>query len=140
MGHTPDAIEKVMTALKDLIKGDTYVVFGCTGERDRLKRPIMTEYISHHSKYFIITNDDPHFEDPAQIVEDMTKDLEETNYEVCLDREEAIIKGIQLLKENDALFILGKGHEEVIIIRDKKIPFNDKKAVEDYIASTKEEN
>lgn len=138
--HTPDAIEKVMTALKDLIKGDTYVVFGCTGERDRLKRPIMTEYISHHSKYFIITNDDPHFEDPAQIVEDMTKDLEETNYEVCLDREEAIIKGIQLLKENDALFILGKGHEEVIIIRDKKIPFNDKKAVEDYIASTKEEN
>lgn len=138
--HTADAIEKVMTALKDLTKGNTYVVFGCTGDRDRLKRPIMTEYVARHSKYFIITNDDPHYEDPAQIVEDMTKDLEETNYEVCLDREEAIIKGIQLLKENDALFILGKGHEEAIIIRDKKIPFNDRKAVEDYIASIKEEN
>ena len=131
--HTPDAIENIITSLKDLIKGDIYVVFGCTGDRDRLKRPIMTEYIANNSKHFIITNDDPHYEDPAQIVNDMTKDLTLSNYEVCLDREEAIIRGIKLLKENDTLFILGKGHEENMIIKDKKVPFNDYKVVINYL-------
>lgn len=131
--HTPDAIEKIMSTLKDLIKGDTYVVFGCTGDRDRIKRPIMTNYVANNSKYFIITNDDPHYEDPAQIVDDMTKDLDKDNYEVCLDREEAIVRGINMLKENDVLFILGKGHEENMVIRDKKIPFNDYKVVKGYL-------
>ena len=136
--HTPDAIEKVMTALKDLTKGNTYVVFGCTGDRDRLKRPIMTEYVANNSKHFIITNDDPHFEDPKQIVEDMTRDLELNNYEVCLDREEAIVRGINLLEENDCLFILGKGHEENMVIKDKKIPFNDYKVVKSYLERKEE--
>ena len=133
--HTPDAIEKVMTAMKEITKGNSYVVFGCTGDRDRLKRPIMTEYVANNSKYFIITNDDPHYEDPAQIVDDMTKDLDATNYEICLDREEAIIKGINMLEENDTLFILGKGHEENMIIRDKKVPFSDYKVVKNYLES-----
>ena len=131
--HTPDAIEKIISTVREVTDGNIYVVFGCTGDRDRLKRPIMTTYVAHNSKYFIITNDDPHYEDPAQIVDDMIKDLDLDNYEVCLDREEAIIKGIKLLKENDVLFILGKGHEENIIVRDKKIPFNDRKVVEEYL-------
>jgi UDP-N-acetylmuramoyl-L-alanyl-D-glutamate--2,6-diaminopimelate ligase len=131
--HTPDAIEKVMSAISGLVEGNIYVVFGCTGDRDRLKRPIMTEYVANHSSYFIITNDDPHYEEPTQIVDDMTKDLEKDNYEVCLDREEAIVKGINLLKDKDVLFILGKGHEEAIIIRDKRIPFNDHQVVVDYL-------
>lgn len=133
--HTPDAIEKIISTIQEFTKGDTYVVFGCTGDRDRLKRPIMTEYVANHSNYFIITNDDPHYEDPAQIVDDMTSTLEKHNYEVCLDREEAIIKGIQKLKNEDTLFILGKGHEEVMVVRDKKIPFNDRKAVENYLST-----
>lgn len=131
--HTSDAIEQVMTTIKEFVKGKIYVVFGCTGDRDRLKRPIMTKYVANNSEYFIITNDDPHNEDTAQIVDDMTKDLENKNYEICLDREEAIIKGIKLLKENDVLFILGKGHEEFMIIKDKKIPFSDYKVVTNYI-------
>ena len=93
----------------------------------------MTEYVANNSKHFIITNDDPHYEETSQIVDDMTKDLELDNYEVCLDREEAIVRGINLLKENDVLFILGKGHEENMIIRDKKIPFNDYKVVKGYL-------
>ena len=131
--HTADAIEKIMSAIKPVIKGKTYVVFGCTGDRDRLKRPIMTEYVANNSDFFIITNDDPHYEDPAQIVDDMIKDLEKDNYEVCLDREEAIIKGIRMLDEYDCLFILGKGHEEAIVIKDKRIPFNDFKCVKNYL-------
>ena len=133
--HTPDAIEKIITTAKEFTDGDIYVVFGCTGDRDRIKRPIMSELVSNASKYFIITNDDPHYEDPAQIVDDMVKDLENTNYEVELDREEAIIKGIKLLNDNDALLILGKGHEENMIIKDKKVPFNDRKVVESYLTT-----
>ncbi len=135
--HTPDAIEKVINTIKEITDGNIYVVFGCTGDRDRIKRPIMTDIVAKASKYFIITNDDPHYEEPANIVEDMVKDVEANNYEVLLDREEAIIKGISLLKENDALLILGKGHEEVMIIKDKKIPFNDRKVVENYLSTLK---
>ena len=131
--HTPDAIEKVITTVKEVVKGNTYVVFGCTGDRDRTKRPIMTNIVNDLSDYFIITNDDPHYEDPNQIVNDMIKDFVSDKYEVCLDRKEAIIKGINLLKENDVLFILGKGHEEFILIGNEKIPFNDKKTVLEYL-------
>ena len=131
--HTPDAILKVINTVKEISKGNIYVVFGCTGDRDRLKRPIMTKIVSELSKYFIITNDDPHYEDPNQIVDDMLKEKDFNNFEVCLDRKEAIRKGIELLKKDDILLILGKGHEEVMIIKDERIPFNDRKVVEEII-------
>ena len=128
--HTPDAIEKIIKTMKEFTKGKTYVVFGCTGDRDRTKRHIMSKLVSDMSDYFIFTNDDPHDEDPNQIVDDAFKDADFDNYEVCLDRKEAIKKAIDLLENNDLLLILGKGHEEKMIIKDKKsIPFNDKKVV-----------
>lgn len=132
--HTPDAIEKVITTVQEVIHGKTYVVFGCTGDRDRTKRPIMTRLVNNLSDYFIITNDDPHFEDPNQIVDDMVKDFSSNKYEICLDRKKAIIKGISLLKQGDILFILGKGHEEFMIVGKDKIPFNDKEIVTTYLS------
>ena len=93
----------------------------------------MTDIVGSYAKYFIITNDDPHFEEPNQIVKDMTKRYQGKNYEICLDRQKAIEKGIHLLMENDVLLILGKGHEEFMIIGKEKIPFNDKKVVLDYL-------
>ena len=131
--HTPDAIQKAINTVKEISNGNIYVVFGCTGDRDRTKRPIMTKLVSELSKYFIITNDDPHYEDEQRIVDDMLKEKTFDNFEVCLDRKEAIKKGIELLNKNDVLMILGKGHEEVMIIKDKKIPFNDRKTVEELI-------
>lgn len=125
--HTPDAILKVMNAISTT--GKKYVVFGCTGDRDRTKRPIMGKIVSELSDYFIITDDDPHNEDEMQIVDDILKGNNFTNYEVCIDRKEAIKKGINLLKDNDLLFILGKGHEEFIIKGKDRIPHNDKKEV-----------
>lgn len=133
--HTPDAVEKVIKAAIDITKGNIYVVFGCTGDRDRSKRPIMMHIVTNLSKRVIVTSDDPHYEDPDQIVSDMLEGLENKNYEVCLDRKKAIKKGILLLKENDTLLILGKGHEEFILYRDEKIPFNDKKVVLKYLES-----
>lgn len=126
--HTPDAIEKVVNAVENK-KGKTYIVFGCTGDRDRKKRPIMGKIVSELSDYFIITNDDPHNEDEDQIVNDILENNDFTNYEVCLDRKEAIKKGINLLEHNDILFILGKGHEEFMIKGNERIPLNDKEEV-----------
>ena len=120
--------------MQQFTKGNTYVVFGCTGDRDRSKRKIMSKLVSELSNYFIFTNDDPHDEDPNQIVSDAFENADFSNYEVCLDRKEAIIKGIKLLKEDDLLLILGKGHEEKMIVKNKKtIPFNDKKIVLEYL-------
>lgn len=132
--HTPDALTKVITTIKSMTKGNTYVVFGCTGDREREKRPIMTAIATSLVSKVIITSDDLHFEDPNQIVNDMLKGLKNNNYEVCMDRKEAVQKGIDLLTDNDSLLILGKGHEEAIVIGKERIPFNDKKAVLNYLA------
>lgn len=132
--HTPDAIENVISTVKEVCNGKIYTVFGCTGDRDRTKRPIMTKIVTDTCDKAIITCDDIHNEDPNRIVEDMLKDLKNTNYEIELDRKKAIINGINMLKSNDVLLVLGKGHEEVMIVKDNKtIPFSDKKVVLEYL-------
>ena len=134
--HTPDAVENVITSVKDVCDGNIYTVFGCTGDRDRTKRPIMMKIVTSLSNYTIVTSDDIHNEDPNRIVEDMIPGAVNNNYEVELDRKKAIISGIKKLEFNDALLILGKGHEEVMIIKDnKRVPFNDKKTVLEYLES-----
>ena len=134
--HTPDAVENVISAVKEVCDGNIYTVFGCTGDRDRTKRPIMMKIVTDLCKKAIITCDDIHNEDPNRIVEDMLAGNKNDNYIVELDRKKAIIMGIELLNVNDALLILGKGHEQVMIVKDnKKIPFNDKKTVLDYLES-----
>ncbi|MDD2180789.1 MAG: UDP-N-acetylmuramoyl-L-alanyl-D-glutamate--2,6-diaminopimelate ligase [Bacilli bacterium] len=133
--HTPDAIINIIKTVKDVSSGKLYAVFGCTGDRDRTKRPIMLDIVTTECNYAIITNDDPHFEDPNQIVADMVKGITKNNYEVIFDRKDAIIKGINLLNENDTLLILGKGHEEFMIVGKDKIPFNDRKVVMEYLGN-----
>ncbi len=133
--HTPDALSKIINTALEVTKGKVYTVFGCTGDRDRTKRPIMSSLACKLSDYVIMTHDDPHNEDQKQIFDDMLKGLEYNNYEICYDRGEAIGKGIDMLNENDTLLILGKGHEEYIICKNEKIPFNDSKFVKEYIAN-----
>ena len=136
--HTPDAIQNVISTVKEVCDGHIYTVFGCTGDRDRTKRPIMTRLVTEACDHVIITSDDVHNEDPNQIVSDMLEGIVKDNYEIELDRKKAIIKGIKLLTTNDVLLILGKGHEEVMIVKDnKRIPFNDKKTVLEYLESNK---
>ena len=125
--HTPDAMENVYNTVNEIKQGDIYTVFGCTGSRDRTKRPIMMRDACNNSKYAIITSDDLHDEEFSSILTDMLVDNNNSNFEVIPDRGLAIKRGISLLKEKDILLILGKGHEEAIIVKDKRIPFNDKK-------------
>lgn len=131
--HTPDALSKVINTMLDVSQGNLYVVFGCTGDRDRTKRPIMTDIACKLATKVFITHDDPHGENQKQIFDDMLRGIKYTNYEVFYDRKKAIIAGIDSLNEDDVLLILGKGHEEYIIINDEKIPFNDSKIVREYI-------
>jgi UDP-N-acetylmuramoyl-L-alanyl-D-glutamate--2,6-diaminopimelate ligase len=127
--HTPDAVENVINSAKEYKKGKIYTILGCGGDRDRTKRPIMGNLATLHSDYVILTNDNPRTEDEKQIMNDILAGVKKDNYEVIFNRSEAIKKGISLLKENDILLILGKGHEDYQIIGHDKIHFSDKEIV-----------
>ena len=115
-------------------KGRIITIIGCGGDRDRTKRPIMAEETLKYSDYAIFTNDNPRTEDEKQIMDDIIKDLNDSSkYEVIYDRGEAIKKAMSMLKENDILMVLGKGHENYQIIGTEKIHFSDKEEVEKYI-------
>ena len=131
--HTPDAVEKIIKAYKELNVGKVITVLGCGGDRDPKKRPIMGDIATSLSDKVIFTSDNPRTEDPKKILEDITKNNKSTNYEVIVDREKAIIKGISLLNKNDFLLILGKGHEDYQIIGTEKIHFDDAEVVRNNI-------
>lgn len=130
--HTPDAVEKVITAYNELKKGKVITIVGCGGDRDPIKRPIMGGIATKLSDYTILTSDNPRTEDPAKIMEDILKGVKSTNYEVELDRKTAIKKGIEMLKPEDILLILGKGHEDYQIIGHTKIHLDDAEEVENW--------
>ena len=131
--HTPDAVENIINACKDIKARRIITIIGCGGNRDKGKRKIMGELSTSLSDYVIFTSDNPRYEDPNKILEDITKYLDKNNYEIETNREKAIKRGIQLLGNNDILMVLGKGHEDYQIIGDKKYPFDDKKIVLDNI-------
>lgn len=131
--HTPDAVEKVLLTAKELNPDHLYVIVGCGGDRDKTKRPLMGEISVNNADQAIFTSDNPRTEDPDEIIRDIVQKLDKKNYEIEVNREKAIIRGIQLLKENDILMILGKGHENYQIIGKDKIFFDDKKVVLDNI-------
>jgi UDP-N-acetylmuramoyl-L-alanyl-D-glutamate--2,6-diaminopimelate ligase len=129
--HTPDAIMKVLHSVNGY--NSLYAVFGCTGNRDRKKRPVMTQLLLDSCSHVIITSDDLYDESFDSIVCDMLNGISKSNYSVCSDRGQAIRKGISFLKNNDILLVLGKGHEEYLKVGSNLIPFNDGKFILDII-------
>jgi len=123
--HTPDALEKSLIELQKIKEksGKLYVVFGCGGDRDRKKRPIMGKIASKIADYVIITDDNPRTENAAQIRTEIVAGAEQA--EEVADRKTAIIETIKRLKKDDILLIAGKGHEDYQIIGDKIIKFSD---------------
>jgi UDP-N-acetylmuramoyl-L-alanyl-D-glutamate--2,6-diaminopimelate ligase len=127
--HTPDAVFSIISTVKEFSNGKIYSIIGCGGNRDKTKRNKMTFYATSLSDKVIITSDNPRFEDPNDIVKDMLKDIIKTNYEVLIDRKDAIKRGIALLNKNDILLVLGKGHEDYQIINDKRLYHSDKEYI-----------
>lgn len=114
--HTPDGLENVLTTIKQFAKGKIITIVGCGGDRDRSKRPLMARIAAKMSDIALFTSDNPRTENPMLIIEDMIAGLKSdgetySNYEVIVDRKEAIERGIALAQANDILLIAGKGHE-----------------------------
>lgn len=130
--HTPDAVDKILSSFMKDKNGQMITILGCGGDRDPLKRPIMGHIAVEKSDYVIFTSDNPRTEDPNQIIEDILKGVHQNNYEVEIDRRKAIEKGLQKLKDNDLLLILGKGHETYQIIGTEKIHFSDYEEVMNF--------
>lgn len=128
--HTPDALQNVLKSVRSFTKGRLYSVFGCGGDRDRGKRPIMGSISSALSDHAIITSDNPRSEEPLAIIDDILKGIDDrSKVSVEPDREQAIRHGIAMMKENDCLVIAGKGHETYQIIGSEKISFDDRECV-----------
>lgn len=123
--HTEKALSNAINTLKQITTGRVIVVFGCGGNRDRLKRPQMGKCATMYGDYAFITTDNPRKENPINIINDIKKGLKKNNYEVIVDRKTAIRKAIMIARPGDSVLIAGKGHEEYQIIGNKKIYFSD---------------
>ena len=135
--HTPDALIKVLDTANEFKKGRLICVFGCGGDRDRAKRPLMGQAAGERSEICIVTSDNPRTEDPTRILEDIIPGIAPTGceYEVIEDRREAIRRAIEIYQEGDVLLVAGKGHEDYQIIGTTKHHFDDKEVIAEVLES-----
>jgi len=136
--HTPDGLENILQTARSLTQGKIITIFGCGGERDRIKRPIMGRIAGEYSDYCILTSDNPRGEEPWQIIAEVEAGLQEkkgrgSGYTVQPDRYEAIKLGIELARAGDMIIIAGKGHEDYQIFADYSIPFSDREVARKLI-------
>jgi UDP-N-acetylmuramoyl-L-alanyl-D-glutamate--2,6-diaminopimelate ligase len=137
--HTPDAVEKLLDAVRPLAHGRLITVFGCGGDRDRAKRPLMAQAVAKSSDRIVATSDNPRTENPAQILEDVEAglsgrdrvgadelDSHDSAYALTLDRREAIDLAISIARPEDTVVLAGKGHEDYQIVGTQKLPFDDR--------------
>lgn len=125
--HTEDALLNVLDIVRRISLNKVITVFGCGGNRDRTKRPLMGRAACSLSDIVVITSDNPRFEDPADIIDEIEAGVKNdfSNYTIEPDRREAIKKAIGLADKGDVVLIAGKGHEKYQIIKDKVLPFDD---------------
>jgi UDP-N-acetylmuramoyl-L-alanyl-D-glutamate--2,6-diaminopimelate ligase len=123
--HTEDALRNVLRTLRELRPARLITVFGCGGDRDRAKRPLMAAASEELSDWSILTSDNPRTEDPARIISEMRAGLRTSRYEEIPDRTEAIRRAVTLAGARDIVLIAGKGHETYQEFADRKIPFDD---------------
>ena len=134
--HTPDGLAKVLETAAEFAKGRIITVFGCGGDRDNKKRPIMGEIAGRMSQYCVITSDNPRTEDPEAIIDEVEMGLKPTgcDYERIADRREAIARAIAMAKPEDVIMVAGKGHEDYQIIGREKIHLDDREEVQKALA------
>lgn len=132
--HSPASLESVLKAVKAYTRGRVISIFGCGGDRDTKKRPIMGEISGKNAAYTIITSDNVRTENPEDIVKQIEEGIKhtKTQYKVIVDREEAIKYAISIANKNDMIVLSGKGHENYEEINGKKYPFDERKIVQKY--------
>ena len=134
--HTADSLEKALQAIREIVKDKNQVVavFGCGGDRDKTKRPIMGKIASELSDKVFVTSDNPRTENPYDIIKDILKGISKNNYEIEENREEAIKNAIQRSDDNAVILIAGKGHENYQEINGVRNHFSDQEIALKYLA------
>ena len=135
--HTPDSVDNVLRAARKLTRGRVIVVFGCGGDRDRLKRPLMGEAATRRADFTIVTSDNPRSEDPAAIIAEIVPGAERGggSFAVELDRRQAIRQALAEAAPGDVVVIAGKGHETGQQFADRTIPFDDRLVAAEELAA-----
>ena len=137
--HSPESLESILRAVKSYTRGRVISVFGCGGDRDTRKRPIMGEISGKVADYTIITSDNPRTEEPEKIVKQIEEGIAKTKgkYETIVDRTQAIEKAIKMANKNDIIVLAGKGHEPYQEINGVKYPFDERIIVKEIINKIK---
>jgi len=139
--HTPDALEKLLTAARSIARNRIILVFGATGDRDKTKRPIMGSIAAQLADRIILTDDESYSEDPQAIRDQVRRGIEEIKGTIKLteigDRYEAIEKALSIAKKDDMVLITGMGHEQYRIVNGEKLPWNDGDIVREILAKNK---
>ncbi len=136
--HTPDALEKLLTAARSITKNRVILVFGATGDRDKGKRPIMGEIAAKYADRVILTDDESYSEDPQSIRNQVREGIEKAGGKVRMneigDRRDAIAKALSIAMKGDTILITGMGHEQYRIVNGERLPWNDGDVVRELIA------
>jgi UDP-N-acetylmuramoyl-L-alanyl-D-glutamate--2,6-diaminopimelate ligase len=136
--HTPDALDNVCQAITEAFPHHKLkVLFGCGGDRDRSKRPQMAKIVSKWASEIYLTSDNPRSENPAQIIEDISRGVEGKPYKKITERPRAVNEAFEALKHNEVLLLAGKGHEDYILIQGVKHPYSDIQEVEKFLSRTR---
>ena len=137
--HSPESLENILSAVKSYTKGKVISLFGCGGDRDSGKRPIMGEISGRIADYTIITSDNPRTEKPDEIVNEIEQGIKKTNgkYTCIVDRKEAIKHAISMATKRDIIVLAGKGHEPYQEINHEKYPFDERIIVKEIIDEMK---
>jgi UDP-N-acetylmuramoyl-L-alanyl-D-glutamate--2,6-diaminopimelate ligase len=133
--HTADSLEKALKAVRKIVKDEkpVYTVFGCGGNRDKTKRPVMGRIASELSTKVFVTSDNPRSEDPFVIINEITTGIKKDNYQIIENREEAIASAIKNSENNAVILIAGKGHENYQEINGVRNHFSDKEIAQKYL-------
>ena len=131
--HTPDGLENILSTVKAFTKNRMISVFGCGGDRDKVKRPQMGKIGCELSDIAIITSDNPRSEEPMDIINDIVKPLNYDNFVIEVNRKEAIRKAMNMALEGDVIVIAGKGHETYQTLKDETIHFDEREVVYDIL-------
>jgi len=132
--HTDDALQHVLTTLREICRGRLILVFGCGGDRDRSKRPAMGNVASRHADFCVITSDNPRSEEPAEIIAQVREGFDNgADFEVIEDRRQAVRRAIETAGSGDIVLVAGKGHENFQELANTTIPFDDRQVVHEIL-------
>jgi len=131
--HTPDSLERAIAAVRPFAAGRLIVVFGCGGDRDRGKRPVMGEIAARGADLAIVTSDNPRTEDPERILDDIEAGMQGVPHERIEDRRDAIVRALDLAGPDDVVLLAGKGHETYQVRGTTRLPFDERQIVNEIV-------